>query len=196
MEAYMATTIRTSLVWVGRVTLVLALSAATAMAQLPNAGPRRTAPPTAVPPPVITEAVVRDLIAVHQPAQAIMESYTTQNPCVYHTHTHTAYVKLRRVAATPLPSGTKATLYKEGQLWQTWDVVGPQTGPNEPIVLGSFTMTTPHPCPDGTTSIGTPPPSYGYRLVVDPGNQVAEASEQNNSVDFRINQIAGFAKVP
>jgi hypothetical protein len=192
----MTTTIRNPLVWVGEVTLVLVLSAATSVAQLPDAGQRRSAPPAGVPPAVTLETVVRDLIAVHQPAQSIMESYTTENPCVYHTHTHTAYVKLRRVAATPLPSGTKATLYKEGQPWHTWDAVGQAAGPNQPIVLGSFTWTTPHACPSGTTSIGTAPPSYGYRLVVDPGNQVAEASEQNNSVDFRINQIAGFAKVP
>lgn len=192
----MATTIRTPLVWVGGVTLALALSAATAMAQLPNAGQRRAVPPAQVSPPVTTQALPRDLIAKFQGGTIIAESYTTENPCVYHTHTHGALVMLRRVLATPLPAGTKATLYKEGQLWHTWDVVT-QTGPNsQPIILGRFTWTLPHPCPDGTSSVGPPPPSYGYRLVVDPGNQVAESSEQNNSVDFRVNQIAGFTKVP
>ncbi len=125
-----------------------------------------------------------------------MESYSAEHPCVYHSHTHTAYVKLRRVLATPLPSATKATLFKDGQAWVTWNVVT-QTGPNDqPIVLGSFTWTTPHPCPDGTTSVTTGPPTYSYRLVIDPGNQVAEASELNNSVEFRTNQIAAFVKIP
>lgn len=116
---------------------------------------------------------------------------------MYHTHTHKAYVKLRRVlATTPLPSGTKATLFKDGHASVTWDVVT-QTGSNsEPIVLGSFTWTTPHPCHDGTSSSTPTPPSYGYRLVIDPGNQVSEASELNNSVEFRVNQTAIFAKVP
>lgn len=56
----MATTILPPLVRVGGVTLALALSAGAAMAQLP--GPRRTAP--RAPPPVTTEALPRDLVAV------------------------------------------------------------------------------------------------------------------------------------
>ncbi|MEO7136288.1 MAG: hypothetical protein ABI037_01100 [Gemmatimonadales bacterium] len=192
----MATTTFAPLVRAGGVTLAVALSAASAMAQAPGAAPRRPAPPAPVSQSVTTQALPRDLIAEHQPAQSFIESYTAEHPCVYHTHNHTAYVKLRRVLATPLPSGTKATLYKEGQLWHTWNTVTQTGANNQPIVLGTFTWTTPHPCPDGTASVSPPPPSYGYRLVIDPGNQVAESSEQNNSVDFRINQIAAFAKVP
>lgn len=191
----MKTTIPASLVRLGGMILTIALSTGTAMAQPADSRPRGTA----AGPAVNTANLNRDLVAVYAPATwAEHNSYNDENPCVFHTDViRVGTVKLGRLGSTPLPSGTKATLFREGQVFATWNVVT-QTGPtNQPIVLGSFTWTRPHPCPvPGEASVTPAPPSYAYRLVVDPNNQVGEGSERNNSVEFRIIQIATFTKVP
>lgn len=189
----MATMLLAPLARVGGMTLALALAAGTAKAQFPGSPPGKTLPPA---PPAAPVALPRDLVALYTPPPAIAESYSSDQPCVTHNHTHTSFVKLRRVLATPLPTGTKATLYKDGQAWMSWDVVTQTGSTNEPIVLGSFTWTKTHVCGTGYSVNFVPGNPPNYRLVVDPGNQIAEASESNNSVEFYIDPSASWVKKP
>jgi hypothetical protein len=134
-----------------------------------------------------------DLVAVHERGPAIVEAWTTTNPCTPHSHTYTAHVRVkgRFGATTPTPT---AMLYRDGQPFQTWALTIPSG--NHEIALGSFSWTKDHPCPGGVTVVGpqTPPPNY--RLVVDPGGKLAEMSETNNTVTFYLDPGIPFVRAP
>jgi hypothetical protein len=144
-------------------------------------------------PPIATAAIVPDIVAIYQPPGGFVEAYGPDKPCTTHSHTYTATVKIgRRHGTFPSPS---ATLYKDGQAIETWTVNVPP-GPS-PVTLGTFTWSKDHPCPGGGTSMSyTPTPAPNYRLVVDPGNKVTEASEGNNVVQFHIDPAVQFVKAP
>jgi hypothetical protein len=146
--------------------------------------------PSITRPPVSATALPFDLAAVYQSGPAIIEQWTTTNPCTPHSHTYTGHVRATRRSG-PFPNPT-ATLYKDGQPIETWDLSNQAV--NTTVTLGKFTWTKEHPCPSGGTYLGQGP-TPNYRFVVDPGNVVSEQSEHNNVVEFHVDPSVPFIRL-
>jgi hypothetical protein len=136
-----------------------------------------------------------DLVAVYEGGTVIVHQWTASNPCTPHSHTHTWYLRIKRLRAPtfPTPPTPVATLLRDGQPLATWTLTTP-AGSGD-VTLGTFTLTKPGPCPGGGTTVSSPPPK-NYRLVIDPANWVTEATKVNNVVEFYVNPSAPFVRAP
>jgi hypothetical protein len=148
------------------------------------------------PPSVKATPLQPDLVAVQEVIPGtIMEMYSTDDPCTPHSHTRTAYVRIKGRFGTAAPTQT-AILYRDGQEIQSWTLTVPWG--NQQITLGYFTWSFDHPCPSGGTSVSTTPPAppHNYKLVVDPGGKLTETSENNNVVTFYVTPNLPFVRAP
>ena len=170
------------------VVAVLGLGSGAASAQPPRTGIPHNSQSLITP-------VLPDLVAFEEVVPAtIVEQWTTTHPCTTHSHTRTAYIRIKGRFGVPTPAPT-AILYRDNQPIETWTLTVPSG--TQQITLGYFTWTSDHPCPSGGNSISSVPPVVNnYRLVVDPSGQLTELSEANNSVAFYIGPTVPFIRAP
>lgn len=137
-----------------------------------------------------TTAMLPDFYPLPGGGTTTFEQWTPDHPCTPHSHTYVKFMQAgRRNGVFPSPT---VALYRNGQKIDEWTVNVP-AGPT-PVNVLKFTWTVDHPCPDGNATVTQYQPNY--RLVIDPGNRVNEHSETNNALDFYVNPIATYVKLP